>query len=362
MLFFYLTLSNEQEEELLNALVKARKNGSLILVNRITAILAVAENGFSLAHIAKILRLSSESIRSWLKKYMISGIKGLIARKNTPGRPNKLTKLQRHKFSKFISNGPEAAGFSGACWRSPMIQELILQQFNVFYNVHYISELLKNMGFSYQKARFAVGGKNPNNATKRQQWIEHTWPEALKLAKEKSAYLFFEDEASFPQWGTLSYTWAKTGQQPTIKTSGIRKGYKVFGLIDYFTGRFFHKTIDEKFNSKTYISFLKEILSKTRKHIVLIHDGAPYHRSAAVKEFILTKENRLTMYQLPPYSPDFNPIEKIWKKIKKDDTHLQYFPTFDSLKEKVNNALEKIACKSKKLFSIFNFYKKMELA
>ena len=80
-----------------------------------------------------------------------------------------------------------------------MIQELILQQFNVFYNAHYISELLKQMGFSYQKARFAVGGKKPNNATKRQQWIDNTWSEDLKLAKEKSAYLFFEDEASFPQ-------------------------------------------------------------------------------------------------------------------------------------------------------------------
>lgn len=362
MLFFYLILTSKQQEELIAELAKARQRGNLTVVNRITAVLAVAESGFSLADIAKMIRVSTESIRSWIKKYMVSGIKGLIMQKKPPGRPRKLTKSQRKELEKLITDGPQAAGLEESCWRSPMVQELIYKQFKVFYNVHYISELLKNMGFSYQKAREAVGGKDPENATKRQQWLDNTWPEALALAKEKGAYLFFEDEASFPQWGTLSYTWAKKGQQPTIKTSGIRKGYKVFGLIDYFTGRFFHKTIEEKFNSETYISFLKDILSKTRKHIVLIHDGAPYHRSAAVKEFIYRKANRLTMYKLPAYSPDFNPIEKIWKKIKKDETHLQYFPTFESLKEKVDEALTNFACKGKKLLSVFKFYKKMEVA
>ncbi|MDM8559758.1 IS630 family transposase [Thiotrichales bacterium HSG14] len=173
------------------------------------------------------------------------------------------------------------------------------------------------MGFSYQKARFAVGGKDPDNAKKRQEWINKLWPEALALANKRNAYLFFEDEASFPQWSTLTYTWAIQGKQPTVQISGIRKGYKVFGLIDYFTGRFFSKTIEERFNSQTYIEFLKDILSKTRKHIVLIHDGAKCHDSKAVKKFMAEKVNRLTVYKLPAYSPDFNSIEKVWKKLRR---------------------------------------------
>ena len=94
------------------------------------------------------------------------------------------------------------------------------------------------MGFSYQKAKFVSDHLNED---KRNQWLTKTWPEILALAKKHNAYLLFGDEASFPQWGTLSYTWARRGQQPTIKTAGKRKGYKVFGLIDYFTGRFFYK-------------------------------------------------------------------------------------------------------------------------
>jgi hypothetical protein len=67
----------------------------------------------------------------------------------------------------------------------------------------------------------------------------------------------FGDEASFPQWGSLSYTWAKRSQQPVVKTSGKRRGYKVFGLRDYFSDRFFCKamTKEGKGNSPSLFSY-----------------------------------------------------------------------------------------------------------
>jgi hypothetical protein len=45
------------------------------------------------------------------------------------------------------------------------------------------------------------------------------------------------------------------------------------------------------------------------------------------------------VFQLPTYSPDSDPIEKLWKKIKQQETHLHYFPTFEALTEKVEQAL-----------------------
>jgi len=57
-------------------------------------------------------------------------------------------------------------------------------------------------------------------------------------------------------------------------------------------------------------------MSKTRKHIILIQDGAKYHTSKAMKEFFAKRADRITVYNLPSYPPDYNPIEKLWKKIK----------------------------------------------
>ena len=243
-----------------------------------------------------------------------------------------------------------------------MIQELIHQKFGVFYSVKYISQLLKNLGFSYQKARFAVGGKNPENQCRREEWLNQKWPEILKQAKQKDAYLLFGDEVSFPQWGSLTYTWAPKGKQPTVQTSGCRKGYKVFGLIDYFTGKFFYKTLEGRFNSESYKSFLWDILLKTQKNIILVQDGAKYHTSKAMKAFFEQFEYRLSVYQLPSYSPDFNPIEKLWKNIKTDDIHLHYFPTFDSLKQKVEDALLRHSKREKAICNLFGFYHDLKVA
>ena len=65
------------------------------------------------------------------------------------------------------------------------------------------------------------------------------------------------------QWGSLGYTWAPIGQQPVVKTTGRRKAYKVFGLIELFSGRLFYQGIDGRFNGPSYVAFLTTVLEQT---------------------------------------------------------------------------------------------------
>ena len=65
-----------------------------------------------------------------------------------------MTPTQKATLATWIEEGPVKAGFSGACWRSPMVQQMIFARFGVYYNVFSIAQLLKNLGFSYQKAAF----------------------------------------------------------------------------------------------------------------------------------------------------------------------------------------------------------------
>ena len=349
-----ISVRSETRNKLEKVLYQAENRGDLrTAAKRIMAILAVLD-AVPYTKIASILKVSQESIRLWVKAFLLKGVEGLKSTK-PPGKPSKLTKTQRKELDRIITEGPAKAGFPGACWRSPMIQSLIYERFGVFYSVHYIAQLLKNMGFSYQKAKFVADHKDPE---KRKKWLKEKWPEILKLAEEKNAYILFGDEASFPQWGSLSYTWAKKGQQPVVKTSGNRRAYKVFGLIDYFSGRFFCKGHDKgRLNSESYANFLKEVLSKTRKHIILIQDGARYHTSKAMQKFFAKKAERITVYDLPSYSLDYNPIEKLWKKIKEKEIHLHYFPTFDSLRNKVQEALLHFKDLKNEVLSLFTFYR-----
>ncbi len=100
-----------------------------------------------------------------ISRFLGSGVAGLKRRKS-PGRPSKLAKTQRRELAQLIDQGPAKAGFCGNCWRSPMIQQLMHERFGVSYSVHYLSQLLKSMGFSFQKARFV--SDHLNHLNKRQ--------------------------------------------------------------------------------------------------------------------------------------------------------------------------------------------------
>ena len=335
-----ISLRKGELDALFERLRQAYARGELRLIKRIHALLSITD-GKTVSEVAELLNLSLQTVYNYITAFLLKRLESLMY-KRPPGRPRKLSKTQRKVLAKLIERGPEKAGYDCGCWDTVLIQDLIYTRFGVEYNPHYVAELLKNMGFSWQKARF-VSDHLDDVADAQQEWLEQRWPEIVRLAIKKGAMILFGDEASFAQWGSLSYTWSPKGKQPTVKTSGKRKAYKIFGLIDYFSGAFFYKAHTGRFNSDSYQIFLTEVLAKTKQHLFIIQDGARYHTSKAIQQFFAEHTDRLTVYQLPAYSPDFNPIEYLWRNIKKQATHLRYFPTFAALQEKVDNKLRYFA-------------------
>lgn len=346
-----IAVSKATVNELVKALHKAYKSGDARMIQRI-AVLLDFSRGASVESIAAQHGVSASSIYEWIKKLLVEGVAGLKPRWKG-GRPPKLTKKQKKALGQMIDAGPEAAGFRSGCWNSAMIQELIRQRFGQVYNVHYVCELLKNLGFSFQKARFV---SDHLDEAKRREWLQQTWPQIQKQAKAAGALLLFGDEASFAQWGSLSYTWARKGQQPTLKTSGKRKGYKTFGLIDFFSGQFFYQGIEGRFNANSYITFLTQVLQQTTAPIFLIQDGARYHTAKQTRQFFAQHTDRLTVFQLPSYSPDYNPIEYLWRNVKKEATHLKYFPTFEHLVSTVDTTLADFQRRPERIQALFGRY------
>jgi transposase len=348
-----LSLRKGELEGLLKRLQQAYARGELRLIKRIHALLYIVE-GKTVAEVADILKLSLQTIYNYITAFLLERLDSLVYH-CPPGRPRKLTKTQRRVLAKLIERGPEKAGYDCGFWDTVLIQDLIYTRFGVEYTPHYIAELLKNIGFSYQKGRF-VSDHLDDVAEAQQVWLTQTWPEIVNLAKKKGAMILFGDEASFAQWGSLSYTWARKGQQPTVKTSGKRKAYKIFGLIDYLSGAFFYQAHTGRFTSESYMVFLQQVLAKTQQHLIIIQDGARYHTSQAMQQFFAHHTDRLTVYQLPAYSPEFNPIEYLWRNIKKQATHLRYFPAFTDLMNKVDQKLRYFANAPKRILNLMGKY------
>ena len=351
---FRIQFSRQTVNAMQKRLQVAYRQGDVQLVRRISALLAHVVDGEMIEVLTARWGFSVATFYNWLTELMQKGVNSLVYRGGS-GRKSKLTKTQKKELAKWIDGGSQAAGFEAGCWSSILIQVLIEREFGVRYDRYYVCELLRNLGFSFQKARFE---SDHLDEVKRQAWIAHEWPKILKAAKRKKALIFFGDEASFPQWGSLSYSWSRKGQQPLVKTSGKRKAYKVFGLIEYFSGQLFYQGIEGKFNSESYQAFLTQVLAQTQKHIYLIHDGAKYHTSKATQSFFAENAARLTECRLPSYSPDYNPIEYLWRKVKKEATHNKYFAQFQYVIDSVEKTLACFAQQAQVVLGLFGLYRR----
>src|SRR5215212_2880144 len=329
-----IAFSRATVRQLTAAWHRAFQRGEVRVVRRIAALLLLADQ-HPASVVAARVGVSESTIYAWLHAFVLHQGASLVYR-TPPGRPARLTKSQKQRLYALVSAGPEAAGYPTGCWNSAVIQDLIQREFGVLYSVHYVAELLGNLGFSYQKARFVPAQRDEE---RRRHWCEEIWPGIVRAARRRGAVLLFGDEASFAQWGSLGYTWAPRGEQPLVLTGGKRKGYKVFGLLDYFTGRLFAHGHTGRFTAASYCAFLAAVLAATDQPLILIQDGARYHTAKDTRAFCAAHAERLTVYQLPAYSPDDNPIEHLWRTIKRRNTHNRYFPTFATLTEAVETAL-----------------------
>lgn len=330
----------------------AYRKDDVRLVRRLTVLIDVLVHQVPMAVLCERWGLSLSCLYDWQKAFLLRGMDSVVYGHGGGRRP-KLTPRQKQRLVELMEAGPLVVGCETACWDSVLIRVLIWREFGVLYNRQYVCTLLHNLGFSFQKARFM---SDHLDAATRLAWLEQQWPTIVRAATRRQGLILFEDEASFAQWGSLSYTWARRGRQPEVPTSGKRKGYKVFGAIEYFSGRLFYRGIEGRFNSESYQEFLQMILAQTTQHLFLIHDGARYHTSAATQAFLAAHSDRITAEPLPSYSPDYNPIEYLWKKTKKRATHNQYFKEFAALTVSVDKALAYFATHPDTVLGLFGLY------
>jgi transposase len=352
-----ISLQNSTKIRLNKELNIAIKLKNMRLFKICKALLMLADK-ISPAKIAELFHISKRTVYVWVSRFMTERFSWLLGfHYQGRGAKSKLSDNQKKKLYKIVDDGPEKYGFDCGVWNSAMIAEVIWREFKVKYNPRYLCRLLKKIGLSFQKAAFEAV-RTEDNEKKRKQWKEETWPEIFRLSREENAVILFGDEVSFAQWGSLSRTWAPKGKQPKIKTKGKRKGLKMFGVIEFFGGSFQYMEADGKFNGESYTEFLKHIVKQYSCPVILIEDGAPYHGSAIVKKYVEKQKSQglLFVYRLPSYSPDYNPIEKLWKNTKRDATHCKFFPTFEDLRSSVVKAFkkymedaEKVICVMKKL-------------
>jgi len=124
--------------------------------------------------------------------------------------------------------------------------------------------------------------------------------------------LMFEDEASFGRINKPKYCWCFPGLRPTVPCHHIREYRYAYGAVEPLTGESFFLVMPSC-DTECMNVFLEKLSEKyTSDKIILVCDGAGWHRANA----LIIPEN-IQLVFLPPATPEMNPIEQIWKEIRK---------------------------------------------
>jgi transposase len=284
------------------------------------------KQGYSISEIANIFGLNYYSIAHWFtkhKKYGKASLKKTVAL----GANFKLDSSTILWIKKALIKPATEWGFSTPLWNSRMVSILLKQEKDIELDVVTTWRYLCRMGLSFQQPQQRYQQQNKKLV---REWIENEWPKIQQWVKKNRAILYFEDESGISLAPVIGKTWAPKGETPIIRVSGSRGGVLAMSAISP-TGRVRFRLEERKINAKVMIEFLKQIgQSHKNRKVAVVMDQAPSHTAKNVKNFI-DGQKQLKIFYIPPYSPELNPDEKVWRHLKnislknnmaKDKNHL----------------------------------------
>ncbi|WP_435849449.1 IS630 family transposase [Streptomyces tibetensis] len=301
------------------------------------------------SEVARRLRVSVKSASHWHQLWRDGGREALASR-GPSGSRCRLSPRCLEKLAAYLDEGPAAHGWvEDQVWTASRVATLIGRKFHVSYSVSGATRLMHRLGFSPQVPARRVAERDERAVT---TWKEATWAEVKGPGRPGGGYICFEDEAGFTRKPPRGRTWGRRGRTPVVTVSGRRSGrLSVAGLIAIRPGsrtRLCHRLRTHRAGSsarrsmgeRDFIALIDGVHQLVKAPIVLVWDRLNTHVSHAMRELTAERE-WLTLFLLPAYSPDLNPVEWVWAHVKRSLANLAVV-ALDRLETLVRNRLKRL--------------------
>lgn len=291
------------------------------LADRIKAVLSLNQ-GYEYAQVAQILLLDEITLRRYVKSFKEKGLDGLLELHYHGGQA-RLTRTQELELKTHLANG------SHIYLTAKEVADYVKRRYHVKYSVIGMTKLLHRLGFVYKKPKL-VPAKADREA--QQQFLDEYFKLKKQLKNEDQIYFL---DATHPTHNTRpSMGWILKGTEKLIKSNTGRDRLNINGALNAKT----HEIVireDESINSVSTINLLEQIQDKhPLGRIYLIWDNARYYYSKSVQHY-LRGHPRLIPKFLPPYSPNLNLIERLWRLFHQKTLYNHYYETFPDFKQSV---------------------------
>ena len=266
--------------------------------------------------VARVYGIHERVVFSWLARYRSGGWHALREGARS-GRARKLSAGDMKWVYDAVTMGsPLNYQFEFCLWTLNILREMIDRERGIKLSKSSVSRLLKHLGLSPQRPIYQSYKQDEKHV---ERYVQSTFPDIVRQAKETGAQLYFVDESSVRSDAHRGLTWGSIGETPVVKDSGGRFGLSVIsGVTPRGDMRF--KCIEGTMNSTRFIQFLKQLRGDAGKPIIVVVDNARYHHSKETQAFIVAQkgsdQGTITLAFLPAYSPEFNPDEQVWNHLK----------------------------------------------
>lgn len=281
--------------------------------------------------ISSLTGLEKKYVFKLRKKYLDKGVAGLKTKKRKT-KPL-LTKNQIKAVVKTLkTRRPSDFGINADFWTTAILAQLIQEHYGVRYSSktsYYV--LFREAKFSYHKPGTQYKDRNQARVDEWKKEVKETLKE---FDFKKDAVLLVEDEMMLTTQTTSQKVWLPQGEFPRVEVSTDRKRRCIYGFLNVFSGEE-NAFKTEGANSESTCKALNKIGKLYPKQkIVIIWDNAPWHKSKEVRKFLSETKCYFHLINFPPYAPDENPQEHVWKAGREYESHNRFMGNIDKMADR----------------------------
>ena len=322
---------------------------------KLQAINATLSLGLSRDDTAKIFGISTLTLSNWMNDFYRHGIEGLIEKQKT-GRKPLLNDRQLYELWWAIHIDPNEFGYN--VWEGKTIADFIAKEFDVKFSPAHCTKILKKINIVRRRPQKYPSRNREGLNERREKFIEER-----KEKIESNEYdVVQEDEVHFKLETTIGEVWASKGSEPKVSSQpgNEKQGYIGFTINERGV---LVAIRAERFTAESILSALGEFcyLYKPQKgkKFLIIWDNAAWHKKAAklieTDETYNTIKEKVEIMFLPPYSPDLNPIEQVWRKARREVTHNRFFKSMEEKAIKLDKWFQKFEKPNNELKSLIDW-------
>lgn len=293
--------------------------------DRIKAILML-NSGYSAGTVAECLLLNETTVRRYLQRYVDGGLEELC----TDWHQGRVSVLSLDEEDALVAELKRVIYPTASS-----VIEFISGEFGVTYSVSGVRYLLKRLGFSYKKPQ-TVPGKA--NAEAQEEFLADL--SALKDAKRKEDPILYMDGVHPQHNSHPDYGWLPKGEETKLKSNAGRQRVTLNGALNSETNEI-HVREEQVLNSENTVEYFKELEAAYPDAVVIyiILDNAGYYRGKKIRSYL--ENSKIKLLHLPPYAPNLNLIERVWKFFKKKVLANRYYESFLEFKTACLDFFEK---------------------